>query len=87
VFLVNVAQIWLCACALNIGAPFRAPLWTNPALVAVLVCARLPRMAPSASAAARRSRDLAWLVPTAAGLRWRAGDRMPSFSPKLLPSR
>ncbi len=35
-FTVNLAQIWLSALALNIGRPFRAPLWRNRTLVSVL---------------------------------------------------
>ena len=37
VFNMNVAQIWISCLALNIGRPFRAPIWQNRTLVAVLV--------------------------------------------------
>jgi len=37
IFTVTAAQLWLSAVVLNMGPPFRAPVWRNRGLVAVLV--------------------------------------------------
>jgi hypothetical protein len=76
IFLVNVAQIWISALVLNMGPPFRAPLWTNPALVTVLVGrGGSPRAAPPARPPAAR-----------AALRPPAPPSRPPRAPSVPPS-
>ena len=37
IFIMNCAQIWVCAIVLNIGRPFRRPLTTNKVMTGLLI--------------------------------------------------